>query len=193
MTFECFKATVSADYHRYADELSFGGFMRTYIVYPGFRVTFWYRIARFIKLSGKAKMIGKLATLWLLRQQLKTGVTLNPGTEIGPGLYIPHHGCIVVSPSCRIGKNLYLSHDVLIGKVHAGKRKGVPVIGDDAYIGAGARLLGSLQVGDNAAIAANSVVLNDVPASAFVAGAPAIIKGNVGASNILGIESDENS
>jgi len=125
-----------------------------------------------------------VATLWLLRQQLKTGVTLNPGTDIGLGLYIPHPGCIVINTKCKIGKNLYLSHDVLIGKVHSGKKKGVPIIGDGVYIGAGAKLLGNLKVDDNAAIAVNAVVINDVAENIFVGGIPAkVIRGKSSIKN----------
>jgi len=184
---ESLKKTVSADFARYETTLNGRKFLYTYLVHPGFRVTFWYRVARHLHFKRR-RILGKLATLYLLRQQLKTGVTLNPGTDIGPGLYIPHSGCIVINPHCKIGKNLYLSHDVLLGKAHSGKRKGTPDVGDDVFIGAGARLLGKLTVGNNAAIGANAVVLNDVPANSFVAGAPAKVVSATSARQILGYE-----
>lgn len=182
---EAFKDFVFADFARYGKRRSTSSFFYVYIVHPGFRVTLWYRVARHLHLGGH-RLLGKLATLWLLRHQLKTGVTLNPGTDIGPGLYIPHPGCIVINPNCKIGRNLYLSHDVLLGKAHSGSRKGVPDIGDDVFIGAGARLLGKLTIGDNAAIGANAVVLGDIPANTFAAGAPAKVVKEVGAKKILG-------
>ena len=92
----------------------------------------------------------------------------------------------MVNPSAVIGKNCYLSHNVLIGKVHTGKRMGVPIIGNDVFIGAGAVILGDIKIGDNAAIGANSVVINDVPANTFVAGSPAKVVAEKGADSILG-------
>lgn len=183
-----FKATVLADFLRYGKPFNWRNFLYIYVVQPGFRVAFWYRVARHLKQKNSLKVFSKLATLWLLRQQLKTGVTLNPGTEIGPGLYIPHPGCIVINPNCKIGRNLYLSHDVLLGKAHSGPRQGEPAVGDDVFIGAGARLLGKLTIGNNAAIGANAVVLSDIPENTFAAGAPAKVVKEMGAKELLGID-----
>lgn len=180
------KTDIISDYMRYGKPMSLGNFLHVYIVHPGFRVTLWYRVSRRMKNIKRIGFLSKLATLWLLHQQLKAGITLNPGTEIGPGLYIPHPGCIVVNPDCVIGSNVYLSHDVLIGKAHSGPRFGVPVVGDGVFIGAGARLLGKLTVGDNAAIGANAVVLSDVPPHTFSAGAPARVVKYTGADVVLG-------
>ena len=99
---------------------------------------------------------------------------------------MPHFGGIVVNPTAVIGKNCYLSHNVLIGKVHAGKRAGVPIIGDDVFIGTGAVILGNVKIGNNAAIGVNSVVIDDVPNNAFVAGAPAKVRNLNGACALLG-------
>ena len=181
-----FRKTVLSDFLRYGRSASRRNLFYVYIVHPGFRVTFWYRVARHLHVKKFPRTLCKLATLWLLRQQLKTGVTLNPHTEIGPGLYIPHPGCIVVNPKCKIGKNLYLSHDVLLGKAHIGPRKGIPIVGDDDFIGSGARLLGKLTVGNNTAIGANAVVLSDIPADTFAAGAPAVVIKEMGARELLG-------
>jgi serine O-acetyltransferase len=121
-------------------------------------------------------------------QAIKTGIQINPGARIGEALYMPHFGGIVVNPAATIGKNCYLSHNVLIGKVHAGKRAGVPTVGNAVFIGAGAVILGNVKIGNNAAIGANSVVINDVPDDAFVAGAPAkVVKCDGGAKHLLGI------
>jgi serine O-acetyltransferase len=126
----------------------------------------------------------------ILHQSIRTGIQINPGATIGPGLYIPHFGGIVVNPQTVIGSNCYLSHNVLIGKVHAGKRAGVPTVGDDVFIGTGAVLLGNIQVGNNAAIGVNSVVIDDVPADVMVAGAPARVVAQRGAREVLGFSDD---
>ena len=125
-------------------------------------------------------------TLIILHQSRKTGIQINPGATIGRGLYIPHYGGIVVNPQAIIGNYCYLSHNVLIGKVHTGMREGVPAIGDDVFVGTGAVILGNLTIGNNAAIGANSVVINDVPDDVFVAGAPAKIVAQAGAKELLG-------
>jgi serine O-acetyltransferase len=92
-----------------------------------------------------------------------------------------------VNGSAQIGKRCYLSHNVLIGKVHAGAKRGIPILGDDVFVGAGSVLLGNIKVGNNAAIGANSVVINDVPDGVFVAGAPARKVRDTGAKELLGI------
>jgi serine O-acetyltransferase len=98
---------------------------------------------------------------------------------------MPHFGGIVVNPKAVIGANCYLSHNVLIGKVHAGKRAGVPVVGDNVFIGAGAVILGNIAIGNNAAIGVNSVVIDDVPAGVLVAGAPARVVAEKSSDEIL--------
>jgi serine O-acetyltransferase len=105
---------------------------------------------------------------------------------------MPHFGGIVVNPLAKIGENCYLSHNVLIGKVHTGERAGVPVIGDDVFIGAGAIILGNVKIGNHAAIGVNSLVLDDVPDGGFVAGSPARVVDYRGASGILGDRSSIN-
>lgn len=184
------RKVVKEDLVQYKRGSGWRSFFYVYWVFPGFRVTFWFRIARYLRVERQLILLGKLATFWLIRYQLKTGVTLNPGTEIGPGLYIPHPGCIVINPGCKVGSNVYISHDVLLGKAHSGPRMGVPEVGNRVFIGAGARLLGRLKVGDNAAIGANSVVLQDVPGNCFVAGVPAKVVKQAGADEILGRKAD---
>jgi serine O-acetyltransferase len=167
------------------------------MLHPGLRFTCWFRFGHFCRSHKVLRFISKLVTLIILHQSRKTGIQINPGATIGAGLYIPHYGGIVMNPQTVIGNNCYLSHNVLIGKVHAGKRAGVPVIGDDAFIGTGAVILGNIQVGNNAAIGVNSVVIDDVPDGVMVAGAPAKVIAQRGAREILGlldeIESDGGS
>lgn len=167
------------------------------MLHPGLRFTCWFRFGHFCRSHKFLRFISKLVTLIILHQSRKTGIQINPGATIGAGLYIPHYGGIVVNPQSIIGKNCYLSHNVLIGKVHAGKRAGVPVIGDDVFIGTGAVLLGNITIGNNAAIGVNSVVIDDVQSGVMVAGAPAKLVAKRGAREVLGlsdaIESSEDS
>ena len=80
---------------------------------------------------------------------------------------------IVVHERSAIGKNCNISHGVTIGIMNRGSKAGVPIIGDNVYIGPGAKIMGNIKVGDNAAIGANAVVTKNVPDNAVVVGVPA--------------------
>ncbi|PFN80579.1 serine acetyltransferase [Bacillus sp. AFS076308] len=96
-------------------------------------------------------------------------------TAFGPGLKIGHYGSIIVNGRARIGKNCVIQSDVNIG-IH---NDGVPMIGNNVYIGPGAKLFGPIKIGDNVTIGANAVVNRDIPSNCVVAGVPAkIIKEN---------------
>ena len=181
---------VRADLDSYAGYGKRRSFFNAYFLIPGFRVSFWYRLVRWLKSRRMLRFVAPLAMFMFMHYRHVSGVQLNVGAEIGPGLYIPHFGGIVVNPRARIGKNCYLSHNVLIGKVHAGPKKGVPRIGDNVFIGTGAALVGDIDIGDNAAIGINSVVTDDVPSGVFVAGAPAKVVANKTAGEILGVSKD---
>lgn len=179
-----FWADVGADLARYSSRVEVKNGLKVYLIHAGFRVTFWYRAARHV--GQKNRFIGKLFTFWLLRYQLQTGIQINPGTDIGPGLYMPHFGSIIVNTSSCIGANCYLSHDVTLGKAHAGDKKGAPTLGDGVFIGPGVKILGKIHIGNNAAIGANSVVVTSIPCNCFAVGAPARVVRNVGADKMLG-------
>lgn len=102
-------------------------------------------------------------------------VSIGRKVEAGPGLYIPH-GHVVIDGLVRIGRDCSVNPWVTIG-MSASRRWGFdksgPIIGDDVYIGTGAKVLGPITIGDGARIGANSVVIDDVPAGATVVGAPA--------------------
>jgi serine O-acetyltransferase len=114
--------------------------------------------------------------------EMLAGVSLPAHARIGKGLYIGHFGNIIVHPDTVMGERCSLSQGVTIG-VLGGDRPGVPRIGNDVYIGAGAKILGPITIGDGAIIGANAVVIDDVPAGATAVGVPA--------RNILKQQSDE--
>ena len=90
---------------------------------------------------------------------------------IGPGLYIGHIGGVHINPQAVLGRNCDLAHRVTIGTSAMG-REGAPVLGDDVYIGTGATLVGKIKIGNGAKIAANTLVISNVPAGATVMGVP---------------------
>lgn len=117
----------------------------------------------------------KVAYLALFKLvEITTGISLPSNARIGRGFYIGHFGGIIVHPDTIMGERCAISQGVTIG-VLGGARPGVPRFGNDVYIGAGAKILGPVTVGDGAVIGANAVVLEDVPAGATAVGVPARI------------------
>ncbi len=104
--------------------------------------------------------------------EVATGVVLPASAEIGPGLLISHPGTIIVHPDTHIGARCSVGQDTTIGTTGRGGG-GVPVIGDDVFLGSGCRVLGAVSIGDGASVGANAVVLKDVPAYHTAVGVPA--------------------
>src|ERR1700721_2059357 len=96
---------------------------------------------------------------------------LDPQATIGGGLYIAHIGGVTINPQEILGTNWDIAHRVTIGASAMG-RKGAPVVGDQVYIGTGATLVGKIKVGSGAKIAANTLVMTNVPDGATVMGVP---------------------
>jgi serine O-acetyltransferase len=111
-------------------------------------------------------------------------VVLPYETVIKPGCMLGHNGIgIVIHPKVKIGKNVLICQQVTIGGT--GYELSVPVIGDDVYIGAGAKILGPIEIGSNCVIGANAVVVKSVPSGCVVAGVPArILKQGIDAHQI---------
>ena len=99
---------------------------------------------------------------------------IDPQATIGGGFYVGHIGGVHINPGAVLGRNCDVSHRVTIGTSAMG-RQGSPVVGDDVYIGTGATLVGKIRVGRGAKIAANSLVMTNVPEGATVMGVPARI------------------
>lgn len=111
----------------------------------------------------------------------KYGLEIHPSTKIGAGFYIGHFGGIVINTKSKIGCNVNISQGVTIGSINRGKKCGFPTIGNNVYIGPGAKILGSITIGSNVAIGANAVVIDDVPDNCSVGGIPAKIISTIGA------------
>lgn len=106
-----------------------------------------------------------------LRQlSYKTGFQIPPHT-CGKGLQIYHYGYLIINSAVRIGDNATLYPGIEIGE----KDGGCPMIGDNVFIGAGAKIFGPIKIGNNVTIAANAVVVKDIPDNAIVGGVPAKI------------------
>ena len=121
-----------------------------------------------LRIAGK-----KIAVLRHRFWTVVTGADIPINTRIGGGLLLPHPNGIVIHPDTVIGPNCLIFQQVTLGSSGAG---GVPVIGGHVDIGAGAKVLGNVRIGDHAVIGANAVVLCDVPDNHAAVGVPATVK-----------------
>jgi serine O-acetyltransferase len=119
------------------------------------------------------KLATKLYGVLRMGVELTTGILIEPGCHIGEGFHIVHSGNIKIHPKAVIGRRCGVMQDITVGTTLG--RDGAPIIGDDVYIGPGARILGPVRIGDGALIAANSLVITDVPPGATAMGVPARI------------------
>jgi serine O-acetyltransferase len=142
--------------------------LKLVVSFVGLRATLLYRLSH----RAHQKRIRFLPQLLYQLNLFLFGLDIPPNIPIGPGLYIPHPlGNVVMAE--RIGSRVTLVSNVTIGM----RRELVfPIIGDDVYVGAGARVLGPIRVGNNVSIGANAVVLKDVPDNSTAVGVPAQIR-----------------
>ncbi len=142
------------------------------ILYPCFKALIYYKI--FNKLYRKRHYF--LARLLSERAKRKTGIEIHPGATIGKNFFIDHGTGVVIGETSIIGDNVTIFHGVTLGGT--GNEKGVkrhPTIGNNVFIGSGAKILGNISIGDNCKIGANAVVLKDVPKNKTVVGIPGYV------------------
>ena len=134
-----------------------------------------YRFGRWVRTIPIVSHLLKIIAFLLFKlMEIVAGVSLPASAEIGKGFYVGHFGNIILHSDVKMGENCSIVTGVLIGTLGLGQ-KGVPVIGHNAYVGAGAKILGGIKIGNNVKIGANAVVLEDVPDGATVVGIPAKI------------------
>lgn len=144
----------------------------------GFWVMVIYRFGRWrytIKYSLLRKLFSFLYKIVYKIIQIITGIELPCEVEIGDEFVIDHFGGIVVSGYAKFGHRCRIRNGVVVGLKNISDPK-APCIGDDVDIGAGAKLLGHIKIGNRVSIGANAVVLCDVPDDSIAVGVPALIK-----------------
>ncbi|HEX9943427.1 MAG TPA: DapH/DapD/GlmU-related protein [Thermoanaerobaculia bacterium] len=130
----------------------------------GYQAVVLHRMAHWFKSRG----IPVLGPLIARCNQFLTGVEIGPGAVIGPGLLISHGVGIVVGGYVRIGRDAILLHQVTIGSPDPNRKEQMPVIGDNVFLGAGAKVIGPVTVGDNVFIGVNAIVTRDIPSDSRV-------------------------
>ncbi len=143
--------------------------LEVFLLYPSINALIVYRIAH--KLYNKkcfflARLLSQLARFF-------TGIEIHPGAKIGKGLFIDHGMGVVIGETAEVGDNVTIYHGVTLGGTGKDKGKRHPTVKDNVIIGAGAKVLGPIIIGNNVKIGANSVVLKDVPDNATAVGIPA--------------------
>ena len=171
--FKDFRYLVLSDLYRVSGSTNRGTLIGHVLFGEAFKYIFWLRTCQYARKSPLLKYILYPVGLFLVNHyKYKFGISIPLEAEIGSGFYIGHFGGIIVYPFSKIGKNCNLSQGVTLGKTNRGKKAGYPTIGDNVYIGPGAKVIGAVKVGNNVAIGANCVVTNDVPDNAVVVGIP---------------------
>lgn len=141
------------------------------LLYSGYHAVLAYRIAHILHVRGykvAARLISQTAKFF-------TGIEIHPGATIGKGLFIDHGTGVVIGETAEIGDNCTLYQGVTLGGTGKDVGKRHPTLGNNVMVGAGAKILGPFKVGDNAKIAANAVVLSEVPSDSTAVGIPARI------------------
>lgn len=170
-----------------------GSFERIFLLDPVARFTVLMRLLEYIQNTGKFAIVRVLLLFWFRRLSVRLGFSVPPGI-FGPGAAIVHYGLLVISPHTRIGRNCRIHAGVNIGGtaqfVDPAEAAGLsPRIGDNVYIGPGAKLYGPIVIGDNCVIGANAVVTRSFPDPGLtLAGIPAkvIAEGSTGERVIKG-------
>lgn len=168
------KALIASDLWRYTGALNARAFGRHWFATPGFRYSVLLRLYSYSVHAGWCGLGPRqLLVLALHHYSIRFGIDISRDARIGSGFYIGHFGGIVVNEAVVIGDNCNLSQGVTLGRINRGDKAGCPTVGNEVYIGPGAKILGRIHIGDRAAIGANAVVVEDVPPDVAVGGVPA--------------------
>jgi serine O-acetyltransferase len=155
------------------------------VIYSGLHAIWSYRLAHLLwartRLRGLARLLSQVT-------RCLTGVEIHPGATIGRRLFIDHGMGVVIGETAELGDDVLLYHGVTLGgrSLISGKRH--PTIGNRVTIGAGAKVLGPLRVGDDAAIGANAVVTHDVPPDSIATGVPAVVRARTDSQRERGVD-----
>jgi len=163
------------------------------LTYPGVKAVFSHKIANFFYIAG----FDLIARIISQTTRFFTGIEIHPGAKIEKNLFIDHGMGVVIGETSEIGKNVTIYHAVTLGGISPSvdsdsqrNEKRHPTIGDDVVIGSGAQIIGPVKVGNGSRIAANAVVVNDVPENATMVGIPAkaVQIGNKGSFRPYGVD-----
>jgi len=144
------------------------GRLEIFLCYPGLHAVWMYRIANRLW-KRNHRFAARLLAQWT---RSVTGIEIHPGATLGPGLFIDHGMGVVIGETAEVGADVTIYHGVTLGgsSLEPGKRH--PTLGDRVVVGAGAKVLGNIIIGDDSRVGANAVVVKPVPPNCVVVGVP---------------------
>ena len=143
--------------------------LEIFLLYPGVHATLYHQAAHFCychKMKFLARTISQWSRFW-------TGIEIHPGAKIGRRLVIDHGMGIGIGETAEVGDDCLIYHGVTLGGTGKDQGKRHPTIGNNVLLSTGSKVLGPFKVGDGARIAANAVVLKEIPENATAVGVPA--------------------
>jgi serine O-acetyltransferase len=138
------------------------------LCYAGLHAIWGHRLAHWLWLHDLHFLARWLAQI----MRFFTGIEIHPGATIGPRFFIDHGMGVVIGETAEIGSDVTLYHGVTLGGTSLNKGKRHPTLGDRVVVGAGAKILGAITIGEDTRVGANAVVVKSVPANAVVVGVP---------------------
>ena len=142
--------------------------LQVIFAYPGVHAIWGHRVNHWLWNHGARLAARAFAEL----TRILTGVEIHPGAVLGTGLFIDHATGVVIGETAEVGDDVTIYQGVTLGGTSSDRGKRHPTIGDRVIIGAGAKILGPIKIGDDSRIGANAVVVKEVPSSAVVVGVP---------------------
>ena len=136
--------------------------------YPGFHARQLHRLANWLYTNKVPVLPGAISFF----NRFLTGIEIHPGATIGEGLFIDHGMGVVIGETAVIGDDCHLTQGVTLGGTSNRREKRHPTLGNNVVVGAGAKIIGAIEIGDHVRIGAGSVVLTNVPPFATVVGVP---------------------
>ena len=168
---------IASDYRKYRKYGS--NFLVIFFLTQGFWALFQYRIAHFfhskIRIQPFRFLFMSIIYIWQKGIEIITGISIPASVKIGHSFYIAHFGGIILNSNSMIGDNCNISQGVTIGVSGLEESRGVPIVGNNVYIGANAVLAGKIVISDNVLIGACSFVNTDIIQNAVVLGVPAVL------------------
>lgn len=170
------KSLLLSDFKRYNyPKINFSSLFKVFILHPipGLKFLTIFRLTQYYR--RRNRILFYFFFLWLRRLKIKYGFDISYRTQIGEGFYIGHFGSIIIHGDTIIGKNCNISKGITIGVSNYGKKIGVPIIGNNVFIGPNAGIFGNITIGNNVTIGANAVVTESISEGKTILPAVAII------------------
>jgi serine O-acetyltransferase len=145
------------------------GVFEVALTYPGVHALWGWRLSHPLWLAGHRLLARSISMI----TRTLTGVEIHPGAQIGSGLFIDHATGVVIGETAEIGSNVTLYHGVTLGGRSLERGKRHPTLGDRVVVGAGAKILGPVVIGEDSSVGANAVVLESMPSHSVIVGVPA--------------------